>query len=94
LQGDDGDFWRTVDADRNVDGADAAADEERRPVALQDACGNRKFLSRHRAECRQDDLSAVCMPRENQRNLERDRFRDAPWIVCEQDGRARRAAKY
>src|SRR5262245_3724899 len=84
LQRQDSHFRWTVDPDRHVHRADTATDENRRLASPFESCHDRKFLGGDGTHDRKNDLTAVCVPRDDQWNLERLSLGKTPWVVREQ----------
>jgi len=82
------DLWRTIDADRYVDGSDAATHENRRTVTLTETRQDRKTPPRNRANTGHDDLAAMSMTGEHRRHIQICCFSQPARIVCEQQHRA------
>src|SRR5262245_45232263 len=68
LEGEDRDLWRAVEADGDVHGADAAADEDRGVLAAAHPGDHRELPGGDRADAGEDDLPAVRMPAQHQRH--------------------------
>src|SRR5262245_98237 len=82
-QREDRDIRRAVDPHGYIDRPHAFAHEDRRIPALADSRHHRKLTTGHRADTWQYNLSAVRVPREHERDVERRRFHEATGIVRE-----------
>src|SRR4051812_1817952 len=85
LEGEEGDFRRAVEADWDVDGTEAAADEYGGVLAAGGTGNDRELACGDRAEPGQHDLPAVGVAADHQRDRERARLEEAHRGVREED---------
>jgi|RhiMethySRZTD1v2_1073278.scaffolds.fasta_scaffold181822_4 hypothetical protein len=87
-------FGRTVQANWDVHGADAAAHEDLGVLATACPGNDRKLARRDGPDPWQDDLTSVCVATQHQRHCESRRFDQSHGCVRQQDHIRGRTAEH